>query len=451
MHDSRHRARTSLVLLGLLSLGGCDKRPEPGASAAEKPGPTGQAGPGETKITLDVPPGLAVTVDGEPRGNAPLGPLVVSPGKHALEVEGPCGKATAAVDATAGALTTVGAEDFAGLKVARLAVVAKQLDGTLVRPAVFLGGWAVPGITGAQVVIPACKLRLTITAEGLGGFMEDIEFEAGKAYVRDLVLAPGPDMVRIPGGHFRMGPPGPDHYDPTFILDEAYEDFEGWPWIKTYEVDVQTFEIDRTEVTAEQFHACYKAGYCSHPVVLGGGTRTPTRHEQCSTEVFQDMRDPKSGRAAHPANCVAPWEVEKFCQWVGKRLPTDVEWEFAARSRNSGYACSWGGGYAPKVGCDRSGTPMESGTKEVCSFPTDNTEQGLCDMMANVAELVTHAPVPGRPAMKDCPYNAVSRGAEWGAHGPMPFAPDRRCLGMAQSENVGFRCARDVAAAPVQG
>nr|WP_293181400.1 SUMF1/EgtB/PvdO family nonheme iron enzyme [Nannocystis sp.] len=385
-------------------------------------------------------------VDGEPRGNAPAGPLIVSPGKHALEVEGPCGKASASVDAAAGALTTVGAGDFAGLKVARLAVVAKQLDGTPVRPAVFLGDWAVPGIAGAQVLIPACKLRLTITAEGLGGFMEDIEFEAGQAYVRDVVLAPGPDMVRIHGGHFRMGPPGPDLYDPKFVGVGPGEDFEGWPWIKTYEVDVQTFEIDRTEVTAEQFHACYKAGYCSRSVLLWGGTKTPKEHAQCSTEIFEDLRDPKSGRAAHPANCVAPWEVEKYCQWVGKRLPSDAEWEFAARSRNSGYACAWGGDHTIKIGCDRSKYGQDAGTKDVCSFPEDNTEQGLCDMMGNVAELVTHAVVPGRPMENDCPYNTVTRGGRWGEGYMLNFEPGG-CLGMQQSERYGFRCARDVAAA----
>ncbi|MFZ6186192.1 SUMF1/EgtB/PvdO family nonheme iron enzyme, partial [Nannocystis pusilla] len=120
--------------------------------------------------------------------------------------------------------------------------------------------------------------------DGLGGFMEDIEFEAGKSYVREVVLAPGSDMVRIAGGHFRMGPPGPDHYDPNFNYDEAYEDFEGWPHIKTYEVDVPTFDIDRTEVTAEQFHACYKAGFCVHDVVLWGGTSRPRELELCSIE-----------------------------------------------------------------------------------------------------------------------------------------------------------------------
>src|SRR5690606_34535568 len=100
-----------------------------------------------------------------------------------------------------------------------------------------------------------------------------------------------------------IGPPGPDHYDPDFVWEDAYEDFEGWPHIKTYEVDVATFDIDRTEVTAEQFHACYKAGFCGGDPVLWGGTRTPDEFELCTNEVFDRLRPPKPGRWNHPANC----------------------------------------------------------------------------------------------------------------------------------------------------
>ncbi|MCY0989514.1 SUMF1/EgtB/PvdO family nonheme iron enzyme [Nannocystis sp. ILAH1] len=426
-----------------MTLGGCGQRPEAGATGGEKSGVAAQSGSAEARLALDVPPGLAVTVDGQPKGNAPLEPLVVAPGKHAVEVDGPCGKASASVEVAAGALTTVRAQEFAELTVAQLTLVAKTLDGKPVNPAVFLGDWAVPGAAGQPTPIPACKQRLRVAADGLGGFMEDVEFEAGKSYVREVVLAPGPDMVRIAGGHFRMGPPGPDHYDPNFKYEEAYEDFEGWPHVKTYEVDVQSFDIDRMEVTAEQFHACYKAGFCTHDVMLWGVTTKPRELERCSIEAFELMRDPKRGREKHPANCVAGWEAQKYCEWVGKRLPTDVEWEFAARSRNSEYACSWGGGYSPKVKCDRSGFTTEQGTRETCSFPKDDTAQGLCDMMGSVFETVTRAAVPGRPGLSDCRFNTTARGAPWGGT-VMPFEGDEHCFDMSQQEHRGFRCARDV-------
>ncbi|WAS90906.1 SUMF1/EgtB/PvdO family nonheme iron enzyme [Nannocystis punicea] len=448
MLDFKRRPGTSLFL-ALLTLGGCGQRPDPGSSGDAKSGAAAQPGPAEARLALDVPPGLAVTVDGQPRGNAPLEPLVVAPGKHAVEVDGPCGKASASVEVAAGALTTVSAQEFAGLKVAQLSVVARTSAQKPVNPAVFLGDWAVPGAAGQPTAIPACKLRLRLTADGLGGFMEDIEFEAGKSYVREVVLAPGSDMIRIAGGHFRMGPPGPPHYDPKFDIHEAYEDFEGWPHIKTYEVDVPTFDLDRTEVTAEQFHACYEAGFCVDDPVLAGGTRITDDRQACSIEVFQEKKAPKAGREKHPANCVAGWEAKKYCEWVGKRLPLDVEWEFAARSRNSEYACSWGGGYSPKVKCDRSGFTIEQGTRESCSFPKDNTEQGLCDMIGGVSELVTRAAVPGRAALSDCDFNTTGRGPAWGGSSA-PFEGGEQCLDMHQSVYSGFRCARDVSAAPSQ-
>ncbi len=441
---------TTLAMLALLMLGGCDRRPDPELAKAAGAAPTAQPGTAETRLALDVPPGLAIMIDGEPRGNTPPEPLVVAPGQHTLSVEGPCGTANASVEAAAGVLTTVRAEDFVGLKIARLAVVAKQQDGTPLKATVLLGDWAVPGINGAQAPIPACTLRLKISAEGFGGLMEDVEFAAGKAYVREVVLTPGPDVVRIHGGHFRMGPPGPDHYDPKYGGVEPVEDVKGWPWIKPYEIDVQTFDIDRTEITADQFHACYQAGYCTRQVVLAGGTRGPYKAAECTNEVYKAMRDPKAGRGNHPANCVAPWEVEKYCQWVGKRLPTDAEWEFTARSRNSNYACSWGGGFeVAATGCSRS-RGGSIGTTEVCAAPNDNTEQGVCDMMDGVSELVTYAVVPGRPAAKDCPYNTVIRGAASFESHVRPFE-EQGCLGMQQTPRYGFRCARDVAAAPPEG
>ncbi|MCY1065612.1 SUMF1/EgtB/PvdO family nonheme iron enzyme [Nannocystis sp. RBIL2] len=418
--------------------------PNTGSTSEQKSGPTGQAGPAETRLALDVPPGLAVTVDGEPRGKTSQEPLVVAPGKHTLELDGPCGKASATVEAAVGALTTVSAPQFAGLQVAQLTVTAKTPEGKPANPAVFLGDWEVPGAAAQPTAIPACQLRLRLVADGLEGFMEDIEFEAGKSYQRELVLASGPDMVRIAGGHFRLGPPGPDHYDPTFNYQEAYEDFEGWPYIKTYEVDVATFDIDRAEVTAEEFHACYKAGFCADEPVLSAGTKSPPPElrKECSINNYTPMRDPRPGREKHPATCVAGWEAKKYCEWVGKRLPTDAEWEFAARSRKSEYACSWGGGYSPKVKCDRSGP--NPWMREVCSSPKDDTEQGLCDMTDSVGEMMTHALVPGRPAPSDCRFNTVGRG-EW------PFSGGDSCTDKHQSPYRGFRCARDVSAAPAQG
>ncbi|MBZ5709255.1 formylglycine-generating enzyme family protein [Nannocystis pusilla] len=451
MHD--FNARTPL-LLALLTVSGCVQRSDAGSTGEAKSGTAGPTGPAETRLVLDVPSGLAIAVDGEPRGNTSPEPLVVSSGKHTVEVDSPCGKASATVEAAAGALTTVSAQEFAGLKVAQLTVIARTPERKPANQTVFLGDWEVPGAAAEPTAIPACKLRLRVVPpEGLGGFVEDIEFEAGKSYVRELSLAPGPDMVRIAGGHFRIGPPGPDHYNPNFQTEVGnLEHIEGWPEIKTYEVDVETFDIDRTEVTAEQYHACYKAGFCGNEPVLSGSTRLPSKayRHLCNLEFSQGLHTPKPGRENHPANCVAGWEAKKYCDWVGKRLPTAVEWEFAARSRNPEYACSWGGRLDRKLVCDRFGFFQGRDTKSVCSFPDDNTEQGLCDMMSNVGELATHVGVSGRDDESDCPDNVVIRGSGWDDAWFPPFLP-RGCEKRSQSYERGFRCARAVNAVPPQG
>lgn len=447
MQDHRRRIPPLLVLV---LAGGCSPHADPGSAGGAEP--QAPAKPLEATLTFDLPLGLALRVDGSLRGLTPLDPLVVSPGEHALELESPCGDLSATINAAPGALTPIGAQTFAALEIARLHVIAKTPQRQPAAVEVSLGDWKVPDAAAQPTQVPACKLRLRLVApEGLGGFMEDIVFAPGESYVREVVLAPGPDMVRIAGARFRIGPPGPDHYDPSFDYEEAYEDFEGWPHIKTYEVDIPTFDIDRTEVTAEQFHACYEAGFCGGDPVMEGSTRVPSRVDRprCNIDIFQALRPPKPGRWAHPANCVAGWEAKRYCEWVGKRLPTDVEWEFAARSRNPEYACSWGGGYSPKMKCDRSGFHLHQGTREGCSYPSDNTEQGLCDMIGGVVETVTRATVPGRPALRDCKLATVARGPAFG-ESAAPFEGGEQCDDMLQSPYAGFRCARDVGVAAVQ-
>jgi formylglycine-generating enzyme required for sulfatase activity len=389
--------------------------------------------PEEARVSIEVPDGLAVSVDGAAKGTTPIDSFSLSPGKHEVAVAGPCGMMSATLQAKAGRQAKLSAADFEGMKVARLKVSAKQLDGTSLSPAVHLGDWRVPGDAREETLVPACALRLRVEADGLGAFIEDIDPAVGEHLVRDVVLAPGPDMVRIHGGPFRIGPPGPDHYDPNFRDNhDADDDVIGWPWIETHDVEIETFDIDRTEVTADQFHACYEAGGCKKSSHFNATTK-PSELDRCTTDVFDRKRTPASNRKDHPANCVATWEAEQYCKWVGKRLPTDVEWEYAARSKNPDYACSWGGGFDEVEPCDRSPSRHLAA---VCSHPEDDTEQGLCDMMGNAYELVTGAEHAGRrPGAVEGIYN--------GGHG-RPFEGPYLLGKMVQSEKVGFRCARDV-------
>jgi formylglycine-generating enzyme required for sulfatase activity len=98
----------------------------------------------------------------------------------------------------------------------------------------------------------------------------------------------------------------------------------------------------------------------------------------------------EAGYEEHPANCLT-WEMAAaFCAWVGGALPSEAQWEYAARSGGLDRTYPWG--EAPPS-CDLAvineddccGTGR---TWPVCSKPDGNTAQGLCDMAGNAFEWV---------------------------------------------------------------
>jgi formylglycine-generating enzyme required for sulfatase activity len=86
-------------------------------------------------------------------------------------------------------------------------------------------------------------------------------------------------------------------------------------------------------------------------------------------------------------NCVNFAMAEGFCRWAGGRLPTESEWEYAARSRGLDRTYPWG---EAEPSCELAAIHdpgcTAKGTLEVCSKPAGNTEQGLCDMAGNAFE-----------------------------------------------------------------
>jgi formylglycine-generating enzyme required for sulfatase activity len=216
--------------------------------------------------------------------------------------------------------------------------------------------------------------------------------------------------VKIPGGSFMMGTSDFSNTQPA------------------HQVTVHSFEMSKTLVTNKQYQACVKAGACTANDDKG--------------QAFDGDDQPVVG---------VDWnQARAFAKWVGGRLPSEAEWEYAARSAGKDYKYPWGNSDA---NCDNAvidGCGWNA-TAPVCSKPAGNTEQGLCDMAGNVWEWVEDwyhdsyngAPADGSAWVDPAGSNRVNRGGSWynvasNARSSNRFYDDPGNEG----SNRGFRLAR---------
>jgi formylglycine-generating enzyme required for sulfatase activity len=218
----------------------------------------------------------------------------------------------------------------------------------------------------------------------------------------------GIEWVTIPGGSFTMGAEdmGPDAQPP-------------------HQVTVPTFRMAKTLVTNKQYQACVAAGACK---ALG----------DCGEKFRGDEQ---------PAVCMDWDQAEAFSHWAGGRLPSEAEWEYAARGAGRERRFPWGDEAADCekaliLGCN------DGATAPVCWRPQGNTEQGLCDMAGNAWEWVEdryHGSYEGAPTdgeAWDIPAAAfrVVRGGSWFSDGEHARSARRGSRPWAyQNCHVGFR------------
>lgn len=233
------------------------------------------------------------------------------------------------------------------------------------------------------------------------------------------------DRTEVGAGCFQMGCPAGTRCDPEEMPAHA--------------VCLDTYEIDRREVTVGEHARCVAAGACPE---AGKG-------EGCNAGV--------AGREGHPANCLSWRAAEAYCRWTGGRLPTEAEWERSARGRGS-TAYPWGDGpptceLAVIEGCGHKGA-APSGSR-----PAGGSPEGASDLAGNVFEYVhdwyrggsmpdaRKAANPRGPCdgASICPpyRHKVMKGGSWNSARELlrgwaryPVAVD------ATLPFVGFRCAR---------
>jgi formylglycine-generating enzyme required for sulfatase activity len=220
----------------------------------------------------------------------------------------------------------------------------------------------------------------------------------------------GIQWVGIPGGKFVLGARG-------IGLG-----------IRPREITLKSFRMSKTLVTNKQYKACVSAGACTAATSYGAS--------------FEGDDQPVVG---------VDWaQAKAFAKWAGGRLPTEAEWEYAARGGGKDQEYPWGDEDATCARAVIDGCRYRA-TAPVCSKPAGDTRQGLCDMAGNAWEWVEDwyhdgaydgAPEAGG-AREDASFGRVNRGGSWSSGGVNvrswirnPVKPSDRfdCL--------GFRVAR---------
>lgn len=225
-------------------------------------------------------------------------------------------------------------------------------------------------------------------------------------------------MVSIPAGAFQMGSAdGPS--------DE----------LPVRSVSLAAFEIDETEVTVDEYQACVAAGGCAAHYLVAASNGALNNIEYCNANV--------AGRGNHPINCVYWGEASKYCAWAGKRLPTEAEWEYAARGSQS-FTYPWGEA-APSGQLCWSGDALgfRASTCPVGSFPAGDSPFGVKDMAGNVREWTASTWTATYESTPSTEYQ-VFRGGSWGNTDPWYLrAAFRNYRTSYYSDSIlGFRCAR---------
>ncbi len=282
------------------------------------------------------------------------------------------------------------------------------------------------------------------------------------------------DMVRVPAGTFLMGS------DKVDASGQAEEYGSAKPWYvderPPRKVHLPTFYIDKYEVTNAQYRdfvrkadywvppAWRDNGYLLDRDVLSQADLPTLRHLAAETfridadtrtmnqsELLQAIARLQAQLDDLPVTAVNWFNANDYCHWAGKRLPTEAEWEKAARGE-PGHEFPWGDEWNNQRLNAGAGGMWEFGVAPVGSYPDGASPYGALDMAGNVMEWVQdwYQPYPGNTYQSSAygkTYKVV-RGGGWGGLGHYTIQQFYRTayrLYMKPADlfvDIGFRCAK---------
>jgi sulfatase modifying factor 1 len=254
-----------------------------------------------------------------------------------------------------------------------------------------------------------------------------------------------PDAILIRAGRFAMGSDDADVVfavalcrsyapQPERCLPDAFADEQ-----PRHEVRLHAYRIDRTEVSRARYLECVAAGACAPP-------RT------------SDV-DARIARSEHPVTGVLAIEAAAYCARLGGRLPSEAEWERAARgegARRFPWGAFWSSRLANHLEPHGAGARLRDGHEHaapVGAFPDGASAYGLLDMAGNAWELTADryaADAYARSGRTDPrgPAEGPMRVIRGGGHRSWPHELRVTARGALPEHearaDVGFRCAYDV-------
>jgi formylglycine-generating enzyme required for sulfatase activity len=238
-------------------------------------------------------------------------------------------------------------------------------------------------------------------------------------------LQDGMVMVYVPAGEFHMGFQGQ-------ASDEK----------PVHTVSLDAFWMDQTEVTNAMYDLCVSDGKCNRPSSFSSRTR-PKYYRNSQ---FND----------YPVIYVSWDDADSYCAWSGRRLPTEAEWEKAARGRDQ-RSYPWGEG----IDCDHANyfdgkKFCVKDTSRVKSYEAGISPYGIYDMAGNVWEWVADwylpdyydiSPTsnPAGPATPSADKLRVARGGSWDDTDLLARSSNRGSFSPVGVDSRGFRCAASAA------
>jgi iron(II)-dependent oxidoreductase len=195
-------------------------------------------------------------------------------------------------------------------------------------------------------------------------------------------------------------------------------------------ISMSAYAIDRTEVTNAAYRLCVRAKAC---------------------EATQYLDDPELGQDDTPVVGVTWDDARNFCKWVGKRLPTEAEWEYAAKGSDL-RKWPWQGAFKGDSANTNSAEDQHEKTAPVGSYQAGESPHGALDMAGNAAEWVSdyYDPTWYRtskqekdPRGPESGRERVVRGGSYLSSAHQTRVSARHAKIPTDTDNtVGFRCAK---------